>query len=79
MEHKSIAFMRINVGDTGATEMASAWDPTAIGGHVGRWVSEGRMFGRVMEPHAIGRHVADLLASSEAVPVSTITPRYAAD
>jgi len=46
---------------------------------VQRWVGEGRLFGRVMEPAAVGRHVADLLATTEAVPVSRITPRYAVD
>jgi NAD(P)-dependent dehydrogenase (short-subunit alcohol dehydrogenase family) len=79
VEHHSIGFTRVSVGDTGATEMAASWDPAAIGDQVGRWVSEGRMFGRVMEPEAIGRHVADLLAGSESVPVSSITPRYAPD
>ncbi len=79
VEHHSIGFTRISVGDTGATEIGLGWDPATGGEHVGRWVNEGRMFGRIMEPEVIGRHVADLLAGSEAVPVSSITPRYAAD
>jgi len=76
VEHRSVGFTRLIVGDTGETEMASGWDPAAGAEHVGRWVSEGRMFGRVMEPETIGRHVADLLVIGEAVPVSSITPRY---
>jgi NAD(P)-dependent dehydrogenase (short-subunit alcohol dehydrogenase family) len=77
VEHHRIGFTRISVGDTGATEIGSGWDPAALGEHVVRWVNEGRMFGRVMEPEVIGQHVADLLAGSESVPVSSITPRYA--
>lgn len=79
VEHRNIGFTRVSVGDTRETEMAAGWDPAAGAEHVGRWVSEGRLFGRAMEPETVGRHVADLLASSETVPVSSITPRYAAD
>ncbi len=79
VEHREIGFTTVSVGDTGGTEMALDWDMAVLGEKIGRWVSEGRMFGRVMEPEAIGRHVADLLANSESVPVSSITPRFAAD
>ena len=34
------------------------------------------MFGRAMVPESVGRHLADLLASEEAVPVSSVVPRY---
>ena len=78
-EHRAIGFTRVSVGDTGSTEMAVDWDPAAGARHLQQWVERGYLFGRAMEPEAVGRHVADLLCTDEAIPVSSITPRYPTD
>jgi NAD(P)-dependent dehydrogenase (short-subunit alcohol dehydrogenase family) len=75
-EHHEIAFTRVSVGDTGATEMGASWDPDRGGDQVREWIDRGLMFGRAMAPESVGRHLADLLASEEAVPVSSVVPRY---
>ncbi len=75
-EHHEIAFTRVSVGDTGATEMGVGWDPDRGGDQVREWIDRGLMFGRAMLPESVGRHLADLLASEEAVPVSSVVPRY---
>jgi NAD(P)-dependent dehydrogenase (short-subunit alcohol dehydrogenase family) len=74
-EERSISFTRVSVGDTHATEMASDWGEAA-GSFIGEWVEKGYLFGRTMTPEVVAHHIADLLASREAVPVSTIVPRY---
>jgi NAD(P)-dependent dehydrogenase (short-subunit alcohol dehydrogenase family) len=78
-EHREIGFTRVSVGDTGATEMGRGWEPEAGGRVVREWIGRGLMFGRAMEPEAVARHVADLLACDEVVAVSRIVPRYRAD
>lgn len=75
-EERAISFIRVSVGDTGATEMATKWDGESAGGFIGEWLEKGFLFGRTMNPEDVGQHVADLLASKEAIPVSTIVPRY---
>ena len=75
-EERSISFTRVSVGDTGATEMASEWDSDSAGGFVGEWLAKGFLYGRTMAPEDVGHHIADLLTSREAIPVSTIVPRY---
>jgi NAD(P)-dependent dehydrogenase (short-subunit alcohol dehydrogenase family) len=75
-EQRAVSFTRVNVGDTGATEMAGDWDPAAGGDYVREWIDRGFLFGRSMLPESVAHHVATLLASDEAVPESTITPRF---
>lgn len=75
-EHRDIAFTRVSVGDTGATDFASEWDMTEGGPFVQEWVARGYLFGRTMLPEAVAHHVVDLLAATEAVPTSTIVPRF---
>jgi NAD(P)-dependent dehydrogenase (short-subunit alcohol dehydrogenase family) len=76
-ENHAVSFTRVSVGDTGATDMASDWDMTAGGPYVQEWIERGYMFGRAMVPDAVARHIVDLLAADEAIPVSTIVPRFA--
>ncbi len=78
-EHHEIAFTRVNVGDTGATEMGVLWDHEQGGDQIREWIQQGVMFGRAMKPESVGRHLVDLLAAEEAVPVSSIVPRYGED
>ena len=75
-ENRSVSFTRLDVGDTGATEMAAGWDMTAGSEYVQEWIARGFMFGRAMVPHDVALHVADLLASREAIPISTIVPHF---
>jgi NAD(P)-dependent dehydrogenase (short-subunit alcohol dehydrogenase family) len=75
-EHRAVAFTRLNVGDTGSTEMASGWDRERGGECVREWIDKGFMFGRSMLPDSVARHVVELLASEEAVSESTIVPRF---
>ncbi len=74
-EHHEVSFTRLSVGDTVGTEFASGWD-LGDGSIVREWADRGLMFGRTMEPPAVGRHVVDLLASEEAVSVSRLVPRF---
>jgi NAD(P)-dependent dehydrogenase (short-subunit alcohol dehydrogenase family) len=76
-EQPGVSFTRVNVGDTGATEMAVEWDPAEGGEYVREWIDRGLMFGRSMLPESVARHILSLLASDEAIPQSTITPRFA--
>ncbi|MBW2275482.1 MAG: SDR family oxidoreductase [Deltaproteobacteria bacterium] len=76
VEQRAVSFTRVNVGDTGSTEMACEWDPAAGGYYVREWMDRGLLFGRSMLPESVARHVVTLLASDEAVPESTITPRF---
>jgi len=76
-EQRGVSFCRVNVGDTGATEMAASWDPAAGGEYVREWIDRGFLFGRSMLPESVARHVLALLLSQEAVPESTITPLFA--
>ncbi len=78
-EEQQVGFTRLSVGDTAGTEMAAEWEPAAARRHIEEWVGRGLLFGRTMEPSVVAQHVADLLASGEAVPVSSITPRFAVD
>lgn len=75
-EHREIGFTRVSVGDTGATDFAAEWDMTVGGEFVNEWVTRDYMFGRAMLPESVAHHVVDLLASHEAIPVSTIVPRF---
>ncbi len=75
-EERAVAFTQVSVGDTGATEMAAEWDADASGQHIKDWLEQGFLFGRMMVPESVARHVAQLLAGDEAVPISTIVPRY---
>jgi NAD(P)-dependent dehydrogenase (short-subunit alcohol dehydrogenase family) len=74
-EHPELAATCVSVGDTGATEMAAGWDPAAGGEFLREWLARGFVTGAVMAPEAVGRHVADLLASDEVVAASTVVPR----
>lgn len=74
-ENRDVSFTRLSVGDTLGTEFAEGWD-LGDGEIVREWSDEGVMFGRTMEPPAVGHHVVDLLASDEAIPVSRLVPRY---
>jgi len=76
-EERGVAFTRISVGDTGSTEMASGWDAEAAGDYIREWVAKGNLFGRIMTPDDVANHIADLLVAREAVPTSTIVPRFA--
>ena len=75
-EERSVSFTRVSAGDTLGTEMARDWDPEQTGEYVREWVEKGYLFGRAMEPLQVAQHLVDLLASREAVPVSSITPRF---
>jgi NAD(P)-dependent dehydrogenase (short-subunit alcohol dehydrogenase family) len=75
-EHHDIAFTCVNVGDTGATEMGVHWDQERGGDQIREWIQQGVMFGRAMKPESVGRHLVDLLAAEEAIPVSSIVPRF---
>ncbi len=74
-EQHQVSFTRLSVGDTLGTEFAQDWD-LGDGAIVREWTDQGLMFGRTMEPPAVGRHVVDLLASEEAVSVSRLVPRF---
>jgi NAD(P)-dependent dehydrogenase (short-subunit alcohol dehydrogenase family) len=74
-EEHSISFTRVSLGDTGATEMAREWDAIAAGRYLREWAERGFLSGRTMTPEDVGTHIADLLSSREAVPVSTCVPR----
>lgn len=74
-EHHEVSFTRLSVGDTLGTEFAADWD-LGDGAIVREWTDRGLMFGRTMQPEAVGRHVVDLLAAEEAVAVSRLVPRY---
>jgi len=77
-EHRDVSFARINVGDTGSTEMAADWDMAAGAGVIQEWSERGYLFGRVMEGESVARYVAALLACPETVGSSRMTPRHAA-
>ena len=78
-EEHGVSFTRVSVGDTTGTEMAVGWEPAAASRYIEEWIKRGLLFGRTLEPSVVARHVADLLASREAVPVSSITPRFAGE
>jgi NAD(P)-dependent dehydrogenase (short-subunit alcohol dehydrogenase family) len=75
-EERAVSFTRVSVGDTGGTDMARDWDPEKTGEFAREWSENGFLFGRAMEPADVAEHLIDLLASREAVPVSSITPRF---
>ena len=75
-EERSVGFTRVTVGDTHATEMASSWDPEATGKIVQEWAEKGFLYGRTMGPEDVAAHLVALLALREAVPFSSIIPRY---
>ncbi len=75
-EHRTVRFTRLNVGDTGATEMAVGWDRGRREELVREWIEKGFMFGRSMQPEAVAAHVVDLLASEETVSESTLVPHF---
>jgi NAD(P)-dependent dehydrogenase (short-subunit alcohol dehydrogenase family) len=74
-EHPDVAFTRISIGDTGATEMAAGWDPTVGAARVREWVAQGYITGRLLRPEGVARHVVDLLAGEPAVTVSVLDAR----
>jgi NAD(P)-dependent dehydrogenase (short-subunit alcohol dehydrogenase family) len=76
-ENQSVRFTRVSVGDTGETEFAADWDLAGNAHLIKEWAAKGLMFGRTMEPAAVGRHVVDLLASKETVAASRFVPNYA--
>jgi NADP-dependent 3-hydroxy acid dehydrogenase YdfG len=78
-EHREVGFTRVSVGDTGATEMASEWDPSVGSQYVAQWVERGYLFGQAMLPDAVARHLVSILASEEHFDVVRLTPRYAVD
>lgn len=78
-ENHGVGFTRVSVGDTGATDFGTGWDPEPTGNLVREWIGQGVMFGRAMEPATVGRHVIDLLASEECVATSRLVPRYLTD
>jgi NAD(P)-dependent dehydrogenase (short-subunit alcohol dehydrogenase family) len=75
-EERAVSFTRVSVGDTMGTEMASSWDSEKTGEFAREWAEKGFLFGRVMEPSQVAQHLVGLLAGPEAVPVSSITPRF---
>ena len=75
-EHREISFTRVSVGDTGATEMGADWDPELLRAYVSEWVEKGHMYGRAMVPRNVARHLVDLVAADEAIPFSSIVPRF---
>ncbi|MCH7869747.1 MAG: SDR family oxidoreductase [Myxococcales bacterium] len=75
-EERSVSFTRVSVGDTMATEMASAWAPEDVMAFATEWSEKGYLYGRTMEPDDVALHLVDLLAGREAVPVSVLVPRY---
>lgn len=75
-EERSVSFTRVSVGDTLGTEMARDWDAGKTGAFAREWAENGFLFGRAMEPGQVADHLVDLLACREAVPVSSITPRF---
>jgi NAD(P)-dependent dehydrogenase (short-subunit alcohol dehydrogenase family) len=79
VEHPEVGFTRVSAGDTGSTEIGAGWDAERGGELIREWIAKGFMFGRAMRPESVGRHLADLLASEEAVPVSIVVPRYGRD
>ena len=56
--------------------MASSWDPEATGKIVQEWAEKGFLYGRTMGPEDVAAHLVALLALREAVPFSSIIPRY---
>ncbi|MCA9512403.1 MAG: SDR family oxidoreductase [Myxococcota bacterium] len=74
-EHRDVAFTSIAIGDT-LSEFGRGLDPATIGPLVQRWVAEGYMYGRVMEPEAVAEQVVNVLASRETVRRLAITPTY---
>lgn len=75
-EEHSVSFTRVSVGDTLGTELARDWDSDKAGVFAPEWVEKGYLFGRAMEPAQVAEHLVDLLTRREAVPVSSITPRF---
>ncbi len=74
-ECPEIAITRVSVGDTGATEMGTNWDPEVTQRVIDEWNRRGFLVGRAMVPEDVARHVAHLLETDEHVPVSSIFPR----
>jgi NAD(P)-dependent dehydrogenase (short-subunit alcohol dehydrogenase family) len=77
-EERAVSFTRVSVGDTLGTEMARDWNPEQTGTFAREWSENGFLFGRAMEPNDVAEHLVDLLTCQEAIPVSTITPKYPA-
>lgn len=77
-EERAVSFTRVSVGDTLGTDMAREWDAGKTGEFAREWAENGFLFGRAMEPGHVAEHLVDLLANREAVPVSSITPRFPA-
>ena len=74
-EHREVAFTTIAMGDT-LTEFGHDYGPELIGGLVQRWVSEGYMYGRAMDPAPVAEQIVNVLASSETIRRLAITPNY---
>ncbi len=74
-EHREVAFTTIAMGDT-LTEFGHDYGPELIGGLVQRWVAEGYMYGRAMDPAPVAEQVVNVLASTETIRRLAITPSY---
>ncbi len=75
-EEHNVAFTRVSVGDTAGTEMTSTWDSEQAGRFIGEWVERRFLFGSVMTPEVVADRVVDLLACRDAIPFSSIVPRF---
>jgi NAD(P)-dependent dehydrogenase (short-subunit alcohol dehydrogenase family) len=76
IEQPEVGFTRVSVGDTFPSEIASGWDPEAAALYLDQWNRRGLLFGRTLDANDVAQHLVDLLAMREAVPVSSVTPRY---
>jgi NAD(P)-dependent dehydrogenase (short-subunit alcohol dehydrogenase family) len=83
VEHPSVGFTRVVVGDCAGgegdstTQFASAWDPDLAGELVTTWMSTGRLSGALMDvEHLVATVDAVLRRGPDAfIPSVTITPR----
>lgn len=74
-EEPGVAFTNVLVGDTMDTDMSKDWDFVATGPYIREWAERGYLYGRTLIPESVARHIVDLLAEDEAIPLSTIVPR----
>ena len=77
-EHHGVGFTTIAMGDT-VTEFGQDSDFARIGEMVQRWVDEGYMYGRAMQPESVAEQIVSVLRSRETVRRVAITPRYSDD
>jgi NAD(P)-dependent dehydrogenase (short-subunit alcohol dehydrogenase family) len=79
VEQPEVAFTRVTLGDTLPTEMASDWDPAQAARYLEQWSERGLLFGSILDAGVVADHVANVLAGTEAVPVTSVVPRYPRD